>query len=179
MRKTTYFLMQFFLIILIVHCGDKGNSTRVTVDGVYSFHQITQFSISKFKRNNESLTDIRPENHEEIMRFCCDLKDKHKPATFVFFNMSDTNYSWHLCKLNTSLIENDSLRSLSFEEKLKFLQTDTTYNKTPFVKQQLPFVIETGYVYQLFGIRDLNGSLYFCLNNSGKLLVQFVDKGPW
>jgi len=43
----------------------------------------------------------------------------------------------------------------------------------------LPFIIKKGFVYQIFGLPDLDGSYYFRLDADDKLIVQFSDSGPW
>jgi len=171
----------FTCIVIVFGCGYTSNSYQIKKDGVFSKKSIiTQFSISQFKMDHKILDDIRPNEHTELMRYCFELKDDRKGNKGVLFKTGGSNHRWTLCKLDTTIIANDSLNNLSFGEKLKYikerdkLRTDSPSNDFP-----LPFAIQNGYVYQIFGLPNLKGSYYFCLDSDNKLLVQYEDGGPW
>lgn len=173
--------MIFFLGLCLVGCQQALDIYQIKIDGVFAKSTIiTQFSVSEFKMDHADLTDIRPKEHTELMRYCCYLKNGAKGDNKVLFNMDNLNYRWSLCKLDTHIVESDSLNKLSFEEKLKYLNETDQYKNDKLVDGvTLPFQIRKGFVYQIFGLPNLEGSFYFLLNSNNKLIVQFVDKGPW
>jgi len=63
---------------------------------------------------------------------------------------------------------------------ISFEKNNKGYNWSPVKAGNVPIIIEKGYVYQVFGLCDLEGSYYFCLDStSQKLIVQYQDAGPW
>jgi hypothetical protein len=130
--------------------------------------------------DHEDLSDIRPSTHVELMRYCCEIQMGGKGERTVFFKMNNTNYRWTLCKPDLSILTNDSLNHLTFKEKLAFVQKqDSTKHEISSIHRQLPFQVEKGYVYQIYGFPNLEGSYYFCLSSGNELVVQYVDAGPW
>ena len=175
-------LLHTFLFLLILSgCQSPSGNYKITSEGVFSKkYTITQFSISQFILDHDNLEDIRPIDHTELMRYCCELLKETNGEKNVFFNSDNSQYRWSLCRLDTTLITNDSLNSLSLKDKLEYInQKDSliTFNLNDDFR--LPFIIMPGYVYQIFGLPKLEGSYYFCLNSENKLLIQFADKGPW
>lgn len=178
MRYVIILLEVFFIV---AGCQDPAKSYSITIQGVFSKNAaIDHFSISQFKLDHQDLRDIRPKSHSELMRYCVDLKEKSLAQKIVLFDKSESDYQWTLCKLDTSLLANDSLSRLPFEEKLKYLNAREQSNKSSVNRTILfPFAVRKGYVYQIFGLPDIHGSYYFCLSADDKFLVQYVDQGPW
>ena len=153
----------------------------ITPDGIYSKSgPIREFSITQYPIDHDGMEDIRPLSHFEVMRYCCELRPNRSPSKRVFFSSNDgRTYRWSLCKLDISIIANDSLNNLPFEEKLKYADRKKADRSTIDQSVNLPFNIEQGYVYQIFGLKDLDGSYYFRLDSNNRLIVQFFDRGPW
>lgn len=170
-------------IISLVLCGCYYGQDRyvLTAEGVYSKSApIRQFSITQYPIDHDGMDDIRPMSHVEVMRYCCELRPNRNPSRRVLFSSADgRNYRWSLCKLDTSIISNDSLNSLSFEEKLKYADRKKADRSPIDQRFNLPFNVKRGYVYQIFGLKNLNGSFYFRLDSNNRLVVQFFDNGPW
>lgn len=178
--KFIIFFIWFFIVLS--GCQDSSSTYRIKIEGVYSQRgSITNFSISQFNIDHEQLDDIRPHSHIELMRYCCELRTSKNGSKHVLFSPMDTiNYDWFLCKLDTSIVSNDSLNNLTFEEKLRYLHSrDRDQNIIRDNNLHLPFTIRKGYVYQIFGLRNLDGSYYFRLGPNNTLIVQFFDRGPW
>lgn len=175
------FILLLCFAIFMTECKYSSNSFQITVDGVFSKSRIiTQFSISQYKIDSENLDDIRPNNHTELMRYCCELKANRSGSKKIQFKSDNSKYRWSLCKLDTSIVVNDSLNALSFEDKLKHLKERNKFeNHIPHDEMKLPFVIKKGFVYQIFGLPDLDGSYYFRLDSDDKLIVKFFDNGAW
>lgn len=173
-------LINFTIFCIVLSgCFTKDNYSIERVGLSSKNSGVESFSISQFKSDSQSKEDIRPVNHTEVMRFCCEVKKGKKALRRVLF--SDTsNYRWSLCLLDTSIVTNDSLNKLSDEEKRRYIKEQNIANglkgKSDF---QIPFVIQRGYVYQLFGLDNLDGSFYFRLSDQGDLKVQFFESGPW
>ncbi len=54
------------------------------------------------------------------------------------------------------------------------------YRSFPKVSAASHLKIERGFVYQVFGLCDVEGSYYFCKDSVGdKLIIQYQDAGPW
>jgi len=175
------FLLLFCFAIFMTGCKYSSSSFQITKDGVLSKSRIiTQFSISQYKIDSENLDDIRPNNHSELMRYCCELKNNRSGSKIILFKSDDSRYRWSLCKLDTSVVTNDSLNALTFEDKFRYFEERTKFEKRiPEKEMTLPFIIKKGFVYQIFGLPDLDGSYYFRLDSDDKLIVQFFDSGPW
>jgi len=144
--------------------------------------QITNMSISKFRRDDESDSDIRPKDRNEITRYCCWLKNGRRGKRRISFLEADGNYSWYLCKLDMSILESDSLNSLTLTDKLAYskkMELEAIKDKNYVHRDSFPLIVQKGYVYQVFGLCDVDGSYYFCLDANGKLIVQYKDAGPW
>lgn len=172
---------QILLSALAIVCFSCSYSTyEISTDSVsHSFRKIEHFSISQYHRDNENLEDVRPNDRTELTRYCCELKQDGIAMNTVFFD--DTiNYLWRLCKLDTSIVVNDSLNSLTLSQKLDYVEKmeeyDRLYNPTRF---GTPFKIENGFVYKIFGLPRLAGSYYFYIDSLGKLIVQYHNEGPW
>jgi hypothetical protein len=164
-----------------IGCKYSSSFFQITKDGVFSNSRIiTQFSISQYKIDSENLDNIRPNNHKELMRYCCVLKAYRSGSKKILFKSDNPRYRWSLCKLDTSIVANDSLNALTFEDKSRYLEERAKFEKhIPEEEMTLPFIIKKGFVYQIFGLPDLDGSYYFRLDSVDKLIVQFFDSGPW
>lgn len=178
--------MRLFILLLCVvlfktGCKYSSSSFQITTDGVFSKSRIiTQFSISQYKIDSQNLEDIRPKDHKELMRYCCELKADSSGSKKVLFKNDNSRYRWSLCKLDTSIVESDSLNELTFRDKLIHLKERDKFEKyIPEDEMTLPFIIKKGFGYQIFGLPDLEGSYYFRLDSDDKLIVQFFDSGPW
>ncbi len=171
----------FIFYVCLSGCTAREKLYQITVDGVTSRSKtITEFSISQFKKDHLDESDIRPNEHNELMRYCCKLSVENKGKKMVFFGKDTPNYTWSLCKLDTSLAMVDSLSNLTVLQKLSRLKSrDSLKISINDENLKLPFVVQNGYVYQIFGLEKMEGSYYFCFNSEGKLIIQFVDKGPW
>lgn len=174
-ESTNYIL----LFVMLFGCSTKDNYSIERFGLSSKYGEIVSFSISQFKSDSESLEDIRPINHTEVMRYCCEVKKSKNASSHVFF--SDTsNYNWSLCLLDTSIVTNDSLNNLSDGEKLKYIQMQNIKNSFVGASDyRIPFIVQKGYIYQLFGLNDLEGSFYFRLSDKGDFEVQFYESGPW
>lgn len=169
------FLFSFFLLFMGVSCKKMPDQFTITENGVYSKkHKIIQFSISQFKKDGIDENDIRPKNHDELMRYCCKLKSSNYNIKAVLFR-DTTNYLWELCKLDTSLVSNSTL---SLQQKIDLVKLIEQKN-FDLSNYKIPFQIEKGFVYQIFGLPNFEGSYYFCTDNSNKLKVQYQDEGPF
>ena len=177
----SFYVYLIAIVLLVGGCQSREKAYKISKEGVFSNHTIiTQFSISQFPMDHLNTDDIRPHSHVETMRYCCELKKNQHGKTKIIFATNDSNYRWNLCKLDMSLIENDSLNNLSFEAKLQYLKERNRHRTyVPSDHFRLPFQVDKGYVYQIFGLPNLEGSYYFRLDSDDKLLVQFVDMGPW
>jgi hypothetical protein len=61
-----------------------------------------------------------------------------------------------------------------------FDEDNAQYKSFPEVSKASPLEIEQGFVYQVFGLCDVDGSYYFCLDSlTNRLIVQYQDAGPW
>ena len=170
-------LLFIFFVFILASCKDLGNLYTITRYGVYSkYHKISHFSISQFKLEYLDKNDIRPKNHVELMRYCCDIKPSLNKLKKVLFR-DTSNYFWEYCKLDTSFVTNNSL---SFKQKIDLIKLhEQQNNDLDLIKYKLPFQIEKGFVYQIFGLPDLDGSFYFCIDSSNKFIVQYQDAGPF
>lgn len=176
-----------FFILTCLNCNySLALSERYTIDinGIKSRTGCTieNMSISQYSRDHNNLEDIRPNNINEITRYCCWLNKDAKGSDEVSFWKSNSNYRWYLCKLDMSILENDSLNALPLQEKLvyiKKMEMIKSNNKNHAQRDSFPFNIQKGYVYRVFGLCDIEGSYYFCLDSTNKLIVQYQDGGPW
>ena len=170
LMKKIFFLCN--LLIVFNGCNSASQQYLITMNGIYSKEiGIQQFSISQFKAGKFDSTDIRPKDHTEIMRYCCSIRPGKTEKMSVLFK--DTlDYKWEYCKLDTSLVDSNYNGSTV---------TSSTGNEIPNTNLSisLPFRIEKGYVYQIFGLTGVNGSFYFSLNNENELFIQFHDQGPF
>ncbi|HEY6437643.1 MAG TPA: hypothetical protein VIY47_13710 [Ignavibacteriaceae bacterium] len=176
-----------FFILLCLSCNHSlPPSERFTVDinGVTSRTGcvIETMSISQYNVDHNNLNDIRPNNRNEITRYCCWLKNDSKGSTKISFLNASPNYRWYLCKLDMSILENDSLNGLSEQEKLAYIKREEIIalrDKNYVHRDSFPFIIQRGYVYHMFGLCNIEGSYYFRLDATNKLIVQYQDGGPW
>ena len=139
-------------------------------------------SLAPPDRYEIDITDIRPNNRNEVTRYCCSLNKNSKSSKEILFSNLNKNYKWSLCELDLSIVENDSLNALSIEEKLEYTKRRELLEsrvKDSVTKGSLPFTIQKGFVYHVFGLCNIEGSYYFCLDSTNKLLVQYQDGGPW
>lgn len=184
-KEASRFMRLFILLlcftIFMTGCKYSSSSFQITKDGVFSKSRIiTQFSISQYKIESENLDDIRPNSHTELMRYCCELKANKSGSKKILFKSDNSRYRWSLCKLDTSIVTNDSLNALTFEDKSRYLEERTKFEKRiPKEEMALSFIIKKGFVYQIFGLPDLDGSYYFRLDSDDKLIVKFFDNGAW
>ena len=174
LRKFTFFL----IVVLFGNCTKPRVS--IEVDRITTTNRpVDFFAISQFKRDHLDLIDIRPKKHIEVMRYCCEAKENRPRSKTVYF--ADTlNFRWSLCKLDTSYVTVETLNETSLKKVIT--ETDIilklpTNNQNAYFK--LPFSIDSGYVYQIFGLNDLNRSCYFCLDEEKNIVIQFFEKGPW
>lgn len=171
------FIFSFFLLSMCGSCKMVPNQFIITMNGVYSKKQkIIEFSISQFKIDGFDENGIRPKNHEELMRYCCKLKSsKHNIKNVLFKDTA--NYFWERCKLDTSLVSNSSL---SLQQKIDLIKIKERKNPgLNLSNYKIPFQIEKGFVYQIFGLPNFEGSYYFYIDSSNKLKVQYQDGGPF
>jgi hypothetical protein len=151
------------------------NEFMITEKGVNSKkRKIIQFSISQFKSDSFNDNDIRPKNHEELMRYCCKVKSSQSRIKNVLFK-DTTNYFWEFCKLDTSMVSNSAL---SMQQKIDLIKI-REHKNINLHNYKIPFQIEKGFVYQIFGLPDFEGSYYFCIDNFNKLKVQCQDQGSF
>jgi len=139
-------------------------------------------SISQLNLDHSNLNDIRPNAKNEVTRYCCWLNKNSKGSSSISFWKANSNYRWFLCKWDMSIIENDSLNNLTLQEKLDYtkrMEQIRLKDKNFVHRDSFPFIIQKGYVYQVFGLCDVEGSFYFCLDSTDNLIVQYVDRGPW
>lgn len=166
--------------IIIFGCKSSLNPVKITKEGIFFDDRvINQFSISQFKDDSKSLSDIRPNNHTEVMRYCCELKAGGKGNNKVLFKDDNSMYRWRLCLLDTSNVKHNGVNPTAFTDSSKVLEEINKFKEHVGKEIILPFTIEKGYVYQLFGIPDIEGSYYFRIKADGELIVQFFDNGPW
>jgi len=182
--------MKFLIIVLTLNCMSckyvikPSHLYSIDKNGVASKSGCTieTMSISQFNRDHNNFNDIRPNNHNEVTRYCCWLNNNSKGSSKISFSMTNRHYSWFLCKPDESILENDSLNNLTVREKLEYIKRKELLepdNKNYLHQESLPFKIKKGYVYQIFGLCDVEGSYYFCLDANNKLIVQYFDSGPW
>lgn len=63
---------------------------------------------------------------------------------------------------------------------ISFDKINNGYSWFPKKEGTAPFIVERGFVYQAFGLCDINGSYYFCIDSvTNKFVVQYQDAGPW
>ena len=176
----------FVILFFFVACNvTLGPSERYIIDrtGIKSRTGciLENISISQYKRDHDNLNDIRPININEVTRYCCSLNENSKGGDEIYFLKATPNYQWYLCKLNTNIVENDSLNNLPLQEKLQYIkrmELAMISDKNYIHRDSFPFNIQQGYVYRVFGLCDIEGSYYFCLDGSNKLVIQYFDKGP-
>ena len=124
------FILLLCFAIFMTGCKHSSSSFQITKDGVFSKSGIiTQFSISQYKIDSENLGDVRPNNHTELMRYCCELKANRSGSKKILFKSDNSSYRWSLCKLDTSIVTNDSLNALTFEDKFRYLKEKTKFEK--------------------------------------------------
>ncbi len=179
-------LIFFFIFLSQAYSCSLAPPDRYEIDitGIKSRTECTieNLSISQYYRDNNSLDDIRPNNRNEVTRYCCSLNKNSKSSKEILFSNLNKNYKWSLCELDLSIVENDSLNALSIEEKLEYTKRRELLEsrvKDSVTKGSLPFTIQKGFVYHVFGLCNIEGSYYFCLDSTNKLLVQYQDGGPW
>lgn len=142
---------------------------------------LENISISQYNLDHDNFKDIRPINRNEVTRYCCSLNENSKGSDEISFLKATSNYRWYLCKLNTNIVENDSLNNLPLQEKLEYIkrmELATISDKNYVHRDSFPFNIQQGYVYRVFGLCDIEGSYYFCLDSLNKLVIQYFDRGP-
>lgn len=143
---------------------------------------IENMSISQYNRDTSYTSDIRPKDRNEVTRYCCWLNKDYKGSNYISFSKPTLSYRWYLCKPDMSILENDSLNSLTLKEKLAYLEEKekrALVDKNYLHKDSFPFIIQKEYVYKVFGLCNVEGSYYFCLDSNNKLIVQYQDRGPW
>ena len=109
-------------------------------------------------------------------------KKNAKGSNKISFLKPNPNYRWYLCKLDLHIVENDSLQNLTLEQKLNYVEMmdKVTLSDSEYVhRRSFPLSIEHGYVYHIFGLCDVEGSYYVCLEASGELIIQYFDRGAW
>ena len=111
----------------------------------------------------------------EISRYCCVFRGKTRPKKVVYFDRLKDDYFWQRCDLNLAYVENDSLKNLSLEEKRKMINIDTarTFDR-------MPFEFQSNQVYQIFGLKGIDGSYFFEINNStNEIEIEYFEGGPF
>ena len=116
----------------------------------------------------------------ERLRVCCEASSKKSVSTDkLFFHKKNIGYQWAFCTLDLRFVENDSLKELSFKEKMEILNKEEYGKPTHKNYDTLPIKFKPETWYQFFGFRNIEGSYFVYVEKDGSFKVEYFKGGPF
>ena len=161
--------MLIFIISIIYGCENIKYS--INEEYIKGISKNDGFSIAELTGDKSS---------NEKLRVCCEaisgnfnLKDK------LYFDRKNKGYQWFFCTLDLRFVENDSLKNLTIDEKLKIIKKENNGKLTPKYYDTIPITFKPETWYHFFGFEDVEGSFYVYVEKNKSFKVEYFGGGPF
>ena len=178
-KRLLYGLCSLVLIVANNNCTESNsNKHDITYEFISGEKGIFSFSIAKL--DVQQLNNLGfPGTFTETDRVTCRLENGTK-AKKIFFHKENAGYVWYKSSPNYDFENNDSLNKLSTSEILEFLKKEGVLknaHKNRYLT--IPFELESGNWYHLFGLNDIEGSYFIYVNKDRTFKTYYFDGGPY
>lgn len=174
------FSMWAFFGLLFIHCFLVKKECSIEYEKINCSTEINIINIAELVTDSSASLIKYPWNLQESSRITC----QYNPASHesqrktIRFDRNTPGYDWYHSNLDLRFIEDDSLKKLSLDQKLKMLNLENQDRSSKTLDDIIPIRFKINTWYCLWGIPDLDGPIYFYFEDRYQPITR-LQRGPW